>query len=160
MLLTTKYKWILGSLMHKMVPRSCLCAPHLHVLHMRVGGNHECFGIGSAKTVTEVLCAQKTTNFCVVAHAPPLFGSPPTLLRMLRLKGECLPCAHPARYFYDDFTRLSPQVSHYRMKPRSRPMAASCLPNEATNHPCTTLNKKSISASPSQLCSTKFVHSN
>ena len=27
------------------------------------------------------------------------------------------------------------------MKPPSRPIAAPCLPNEATNHPCTTLNR-------------------
>ena len=76
------------------------------------------------------------------------------------IKGECLPCARPARYFYDDFPRLNPQIQHYRMEPPSRPIAASCPPNEATNHPCTTLNKKSISESPSQLCSTKFVRSN
>ena len=29
------------------------------------------------------------------------------------------PCAHHARYFYDDFPRLSPQVYHCRMKPSS-----------------------------------------
>ena len=74
------------------------------------------------------------------------------LLLLLPRGGVC-----PARYFYDDFPRLSPQVYHYRMESPSRPIAASCLPNEATNHPCTTLNKTSISESPSQLCSTKFV---
>ena len=51
------------------------------------------------------------------------------------------PCVHPACYFYDDFPKLSPQVDHYRMKPLSRPTDASCLPNEATNHPCTPLNR-------------------
>ena len=50
-------------------------------------------------------------------------------------------CARPARYFDDDFPKLSPRVYHYHMKPPSRPTAAPCLPNEATNHPCTTLNK-------------------
>ena len=58
--------------------------------------------------------------------------------------GECLPCATLRAmmlYFYDDFPKLSPQVYHYRMNPPSRPTAAPCLPNEATNHPCTTLNK-------------------
>ena len=55
--------------------------------------------------------------------------------------GECLPCAHLARYFYDDFPKLSPRVYHYHMKPPSRPIAAPCLLNEATNHPCTTLDR-------------------
>ena len=52
----------------------------------------------------------------------------------------------PAHYFYDDFPKLSPRVYHYSMKPPSRPTAASCLPNEATDHPCTTLNKGGILA--------------
>ena len=51
------------------------------------------------------------------------------------------PCAHPARYFYEDVPKLSPRVYHYRMKPLSRPKAAPCLPNEATNHPYTTFNR-------------------
>ena len=50
----------------------------------------------------------------------------------------CAPCVHPAGYFYDDFPRLSPQIYHCRMKPPRRPIDESCLPNEATNHPCTT----------------------
>ena len=68
---------------------------------------------------------------------------PPDLTRGRRYHecrmGECLPCTRAARYFYDDFPKLSPWVYHYRMKPPSRPTATSCLPNEA-NHPCTTLN--------------------
>ena len=52
-----------------------------------------------------------------------------------------VPCTHPARYFYDDFPKLSPRVYHYHMNPLSRPTDASCLPNNATNHLCTTLNR-------------------
>ena len=95
----------------------------------------------------------RTLMFGARRFVPWMTPPPPYTLE------ECLPCARPARYFYDEFPRLSPQVYHYRMEPPSRPIAASCLPNEATNHPRTTLNKKSISESPSQLCSTKFVRS-
>ena len=56
--------------------------------------------------------------------------------RHLRRRGSVC----PVRHFYYDFPRFSPQVRHYPMKPPSRPTDVFCLPNEATNHPCTTLN--------------------
>ena len=74
--------------------------------------------------------------------------------------GKDLPCVRPTRYFHHDFPRFSPQFHHSPMKPPSRPTDATYLPNEAKKHLGTALSRKSISESPSQLCSNKFVHSN
>ena len=44
------------------------------------------------------------------------FSSQPIVLLLFTLSvalGECLPCTRPARYFYDDFPGLSPQVHHH-----------------------------------------------